>query len=296
MSDVTLLTELRYLDLDASHWYHQQIALEEGLLIDALDTLGIRAARRAWDDPLMDWRSAGALVFRSTWNYFDAMALFRPWLSEVTRSCRLINSGALIEWNMDKHYLADLGARGVAVVPTVYVSPTAPRPLAEILEANDWHDVVIKPAVGGAARLTWRGGMASLAADEAELARCLTQEAMLVQPFQRAIQSTGEVSVVVIDDHVCHAVRKRARSGDFRVQDDHGGTVHPHEATKAERRLALAAVAACPEPPRYARVDMLDGPDGPQLMEIELIEPELFLRYQPSSAMALARAIGRSLS
>jgi len=291
MSDITLLTESRYRDLDMSHWYHQQIALEEGLLIDALQSLGLSVDRQAWDDPLMEWRSTGLVVFRSTWNYFDCIAQFRAWLTEVTPKTHLVNPPALIEWNMDKRYLADLASKGVPVVPTVYVEVDAPRALSSVLDDTGWTEVVIKPAVGGAARLTWRANLHTAKMHEHAFLECLSRETMLVQPFQHAIEQSGEVSVIVIDGQVTHAVRKRARTGDFRVQDDHGGTVHPHEATPEERNLARAAVAACPTAPCYARVDMVASNGGPVLMEIELIEPELFLRHHPSAAGALARAL-----
>jgi len=291
MSTITLLTELRYRDLDMHHWYHQQIALEEGLLIDALMAEGANTERLAWDDPLVDWRSRDTLVFRSTWNYFEYIDQFRPWLASVAARSRLVNDATLIGWNLDKHYLRDLHAAGVPIVPTEFATPDAPRSLAGMLETTGWDEVVIKPAVGGAARLTWRANRHALEDHERELAACLTREAMLVQPFQQAIERSGETSVVVIDGQVSHAVLKRPRSGDFRVQDDHGGTVHPHEPDAAECALALRAVAACPAPPAYARVDMVASAEGPRVMEVELIEPELFLRHHPSAAALLARAI-----
>lgn len=291
MSDITLLTESRYLNLDMSHWYHQQIALEEGLLIDALEALGLRTDRQAWDDPFVDWRATDTLVFRSTWNYFDCIDRFRPWLDTVSTHTRCINDAALVQWNMDKHYLADLSARGVPVVPTVFVEAGSHGSLSGILGDTGWDEVVIKPAVGGAARLTWRANRATAESEAPVLQDCLRRESMLIQPFQRAIEHSGEVSVIVIGGAVTHGVRKQPRTGDFRVQDDHGGTVHPHDPTRSEIELALQAVAACPQSPCYARVDMVSSDEGPRLMEIELIEPELFLRHRPTSATALARAI-----
>ena len=114
---------------------------------------------------------------------------------------------------------------------------------------------------------------------------------MLIQPFMPAIVERGEVSLMVIDGAVTHAVRKRAAPGEFRVQDDHGGTVHPHEPLPGEIRVAEQAIAAVPGNVTYARVDLVDSLEGPRLMELELIEPELFFRHQPIAADRFAAAV-----
>lgn len=293
--DLTILTDPRYLALDPDAVYHQQIAREEGLLIDALDARGLRATRRAWDDPDFDWHSTRAAVFRSTWDYFERIGPFRQWLARVRTQTRLLNPAALIDWNLDKHYLGDLAAAGIAVVPTHFLEPGCGISLARVLADTGWDAVVVKPAISGGARLTWRACRADAATHEAALAECLGHEAMLVQPFEPAIEREGEVSVMVIDGRITHAVGKTARPGDFRVQDDHGGTVHPHAPADDEIDLARRAVAACPEAPLYARVDMVRAADGLRLMELELIEPELFLRFAPEAATDLAAALARAL-
>lgn len=118
----------------------------------------------------------------------------------------------------------------------------------------------------------------------------------MVQRFEDGILADGEVSVVVIGGGVTHAVRKTARAGDFRVQDDHGGSVHAHEPSASERAFAEAVVAACPQLPAYARVDFVRSIDGGfRLMEVELVEPELFFRFHPPAAERLAALIGEIL-
>jgi glutathione synthase/RimK-type ligase-like ATP-grasp enzyme len=120
---------------------------------------------------------------------------------------------------------------------------------------------------------------------------------MLIQPFQRDVLEGGELSLIVIGGRCTHAVRKRARPGDFRVQDDHGGTVHPHPATPEEIAFAESAVACCPSPPAYARVDAVRDAAGQlRVMELELIEPELFFRFHEPAARALADAIAKTLA
>lgn len=294
--DVLILTEDRYVQLDPNDWYQAQIAREEDLVASALGELGLQVARRSWADPDVAWAQCGCALFRSTWDYFDRFAEFSPWLERVSTATRLFNDAGLIRWNVDKHYLADLQARGVAIVPTRFIERGEAVSLAAIMTAEGWDEIVFKPAVSGAARLTFRVSVATVAEHEAMFARCVAEEAMMVQVFEPAIVDDGELSLIVIDGRTTHAIRKTPRAGDFRVQDDHGGTVHPHEPDAAERAFAEAAVAACPSRPLYARVDFVrTGRGAFRLMELELVEPELFFRFHPPAAQVLAQALAEKL-
>ncbi len=295
-TEIVILTEDRYLDLDLNDWYQAQIAQEEGLLVAALEGESLSVVRRPWSDPSMDWSQCGAAIFRSTWDYFDRFSEFEPWLEQVSRQTRLINDAALVRWNIDKHYLADLENAGVVIVPTRFVARGDATSLAQVMQAGGWDEVVFKPVVSGAARLTYRVGRGDVQAHEAKFAQCIAHEDMMVQAFEPAIVDTGELSLIVIDGHTTHAIRKTVKAGDFRVQDDHGGTVHAHVPSPAERLFAEAAVAACPTPPLYARVDFIRRADGSfRLMELELVEPELFFRFHPPAAERFAAAVKRYL-
>lgn len=294
--DVVILTEDRYVHPDLDDWYQAQIAREEGLVAAALEAHGLRVERRAWSDGDMDWTQCRGVLFRSTWDYFDRFAEFAPWLERVSGATRLFNDAPLIRWNVDKHYLAELAARGVPIVPTRFVERGDAVSLATIMEAEGWDEIVFKPAVSGAARLTFRANRASLAQHEPVFARCVADEAMMVQRFEPAIVNEGELSLIVIAGRATHAIRKTARAGDFRVQDDHGGTVHPHAPDAAQCAFAEAAVAACPALPLYARVDFVRAQAGCyRLMELELVEPELFFRFHPPAADALAQELAEKL-
>ena len=294
--DIVILTEDRYLHPDLNNWYQAQIAQEVGLVVAALAKLGLSVARRSWSDPAMDWSRCGAAVFRSTWDYFERFNEFEPWLGQVSQQTRLINDAELIRWNIDKRYLADLERAGVAIVPTHFLARAQATSLADVMQERGWDEVVFKPVVSGAARLTYRVGRADVEASEACFARCVAGEAMMVQAFEPAIVDTGELSLIVIDGRASHAIRKTVRAGDFRVQDDHGGKVEAHLPSAAECRFAEAAVAACPRPPSYARVDFVTRREGDfRLMELELIEPELFFRFHPPAADLFAAAVKRCL-
>ena len=197
---------------------------------------------------------------------------------------------------MDKHYLRDLAAHGVNVPVTQFIERGEATTLIEAIAANGWTEAILKPVVSGAARHTYRLNAANLDAHEPLLLELLREEAMMVQPFLGRVMTQGELSLMVIGGRCTHAVRKIAKPGDFRVQDDHGGTVQPHTPSADEIAFAEHAVAACPQAPLYARVDAVrDESWALSLMELELVEPELFFRFHSPAADALAAAIAERL-
>jgi len=295
--DVALLTDRRYTAASAApgDWYLENILADDRLLADALAARGLSSARVDWADPAVDWDAYRALVFRTTWDYYDRQAEFARWLESVAAK-RLVNDVATVRWNRDKHYLGDLARRGVAVVPTRFLERGERCELGAILAAEGWEEGVVKPAVSGGARHTHRFDAASAAATERIVGPLLADEAFLVQPFEPHILDHGEDTLVMVEGRFTHALTKRAKPGDFRVQDDHGGTVHPCTPSPEQVALATAALAALEHTPAYGRVDMVRRADGGwAVMELELIEPELWLRRHPPAAGALAAAIAARL-
>ncbi|MBX9624745.1 MAG: hypothetical protein K2X82_13140 [Gemmataceae bacterium] len=297
-ADVALLTDRRYVAADApdGDWYLGNILHEDRLLRAELGRLGLSSARVEWGRPDQDWSAFRCAAFRTTWDYFDRLADFSAWLDRVQRQTRLCNPPATVLWNMDKHYLADLEARGVRVVRTRFVERGSFPGLRDLLDETGWDEAVIKPCVSGAARHTYRVGRAAAAALDAVVRPLAAAESLLLQPFERSVLEDGEDSLMVFRGRYSHAVRKTAKPGDFRVQDDHGGTVRPHQPTPAQIDLAERAIAACDPAPAYGRVDMIRDYEGEfAVMELELIEPELWLRLHPPAAAALAAAIAASI-
>ena len=294
--DIAILTDARYETPDEGNWYVAQLLGEERLLLAGLEARGLRTARVAWSNPDFDWSRTRAAVFRSTWDYFDRFAEFSAWMDRVERGTRLFNAPELVRWNVDKHYLRDLAGRGVKVPVTRFIERGETATLGEAFAACGWSEAILKPAVSGAARHTYRLNAANLDAHEAVLRELLREEAMMLQPFFGSVLTQGELSLIVIGGRCTHTVRKIAKPGDFRVQDDHGGTVHPHTPTADEIAFAESAVAACPQAPLYARVDAVrDDAGALSLMELELVEPELFFRFHPPAADALAAAIAERM-
>ena len=295
-ADVALLTESRYAAGTAKpdDWYFSNILRDDELLQRALERLGLSSVRLDWSHPGVDWSTFRCLVFRTTWDYFDRIREFTAWLKSVQFQTRLCNDASIIWWNLDKHYLADLEARGVPIVPSRFLEPHRPENLHDLLDATGWQEAVLKPCVSGGARHTHRVNHDNAEAIQALLEPQLSAEAFLFQPFIRDVLDSGETTLMVVDGHVTHAVRKVPKAGDFRVQDDHGGTVHGHQPTREQIELAMRAMEACRPVPSYGRVDMVSDNGGQwMIMEVELIEPELWLRNHPPAATELARAVAK---
>lgn len=293
---IAVLTDRRWVRNERTDAYAQTIAREDGLIVAALKSANCEVDRVAWDDASVNWSAYTAALFRTTWDYFERFGEFSRWHEEVRTQTRLINSGRLVKWNLDKHYLIDLINAGVPTVATRIAEKGDAIGLEDWLRGTGWSEAVLKPVVSGAGRHTYRVSTDNASALDGVFRELLANEAMMLQPFMPEILSQGEISLMVMGDHVTHAVRKVAKPGEFRVQDDHGGTVQHCDVEDEHRALAKTAMSACPERPLYARVDMVASDSGYQIMELELVEPELFFRLQPDSAEVLARAIVASLS
>jgi glutathione synthase/RimK-type ligase-like ATP-grasp enzyme len=250
----------------------------------------------SWSNAEFDWSIPVAAIFRSTWDYFDRFAEFSTWLDRVAPVMRLFNSSELIRWNWDKHYLSDLQRKGICIPPTIFLEKGSRRSLFEVWRGSGWQHAILKPAVSGGSRHTYLLDEENVEEVSRIFSTLISEEAMLLQAFQERVVRDGEISVIVIGGKTTHAVRKRPKLGDFRVQDEHGGTVHPHTPLHEEIAAAERAVAACPEPPLYARIDLVADDTGTlAVMELELIEPELFFRFYPEAAELLADEIVRQL-
>lgn len=293
-ADIALLTDRRYTAPVAApgDWYHANILADDDLVRVALAHRGLAAVRVDWADASVDWTRFRCAVFRTTWDYFDRRDEFLAWLRRVERLTRLCNPADVVLRNMDKHYLADLEAAGVPVVPSRFIDRGGRIDLGTLLRREGWTEAVVKPCVSGAARHTYRVTPANAAAVDAVVGPLLADESFLVQPFLESVPLEGEDSLMLVRGRYTHAVRKLAKPGDFRVQDDHGGTVTERVPTAGQIELARRAVTALQPAPAYGRVDMARDDAGRWVvMELELIEPELWLRRHPSAAEAFADEI-----
>lgn len=290
--DIVVLTEDKYINPTEINTYNSNVLLEDQLVLDALKNAGLIAVRKSWSDPGFDWNSTKSIIFRTTWDYFDRYDDFSKWLKGVSKKTTLLNSANIINWNIDKHYLIDLKAKDVPVCETHFIKQGTATTLTKLHQQLGWQKTVLKPCISGAARHTYKLDSSTLEQHETVFQELIANEAMMLQPFQENILTKGEYSFIVINGIYTHSVLKIAKPGDFRVQDDFGGTVHNHIATKEQITFAENAVKACIEQPIYARVDVIiDNSNKLAISEIELIEPELWFRNNNDAATLLAKAV-----
>ena len=244
---------------------------------DALRAAGVSTDVVSWDED-RDWGAYELVVVRTPWDYFDRVTQFLDWAARVERETSLVNPADVLRWNSHKGYLAEFTAKSVPTVPTRLV-PGPSTDVADQIREVPWEEIVVKPAVDGGARHAWRGRR-----DDPSLSRVaerLTEHGdVVVQPFVPAIVD-GERSLVFLGGRFSHAVRKVPKAGDYRSQRHLGGREVDHEPDSAELQVALAAMAAAPGRLTYARVDLVDWEGAPVLIELEVIEPDLFLRDVP---------------
>ena len=296
--DLVILTDPNYISVKNPTPFIDNVLLEDRLVADALQKRELRVTRKSWDDPNFDWSSTKYAMFRSTWDYIHRVTEFSDWLQNVSEQTQLINSKKLIEWNFDKHYLLDLEKTGIAIPNTCFIEKGTHNTLKEIHEkAIDQQifnasTLVLKPCVSGGARHTYKIPVQAIAQYEEVFQDLVTNESMMVQEFQQNIVDQGEISMMVFNGQFAHAVLKVAKSGDFRVQDDFGGSVQQYNASKEEIEFAERTVLSAPELPMYARVDIFrDNDNKLALAELEVFEPELWFRLNPEAANLLAKNI-----
>lgn len=264
--------------------------VDEELLLEALQAVGIDARMVAWDDTAQ-WRERLPTLVRSTWNYIHAPDAFASWVREVAATAPLWNSSAVLLGNLHKRYLLELASRGVPVTPTELIAQGWHGSLQELCHSRGWHDVVVKPAVGAASFETYRYTRLDAEVD-AEVCAFARQRDLLVQPYLPSVEDHGERAMVWIDGEFTHAVRKTPRfAGGVEVVSEAIGM------SPAERALGTAALAPFAADLLYARVDVAPGLDGqPVVMELELIEPSLFLMQSPQALERLVVAVRRELA
>ena len=260
---------------------------EAPLVVQALDETGVHAELQPWDADV-SWGGYDLVVVRSPWDYFTRLDEFLTWVEQVAAQTRIVNPAGVIRWNSHKGYLAEMATQGVPVLPTLMLERGSSG-AAERLAACGWSDVVAKPAVDGGARETLRTDPCSAEA-AAHVERLVADGDVVVQPFAPQIEA-GETSLLFFGGELSHAVRKVPAAGDYRVQAHHGGTEHPHEPTPAELETARRAMACAPDRLTYARVDLVDVEGVPTLMELEVIEPDLFLRLDEGALDRFTAAV-----
>lgn len=267
---------------------------DSGKLLETLKSLGLSGKIVAWDDTTINWQDCKLIVIRTPWDYVERYPQFRQWLEYVGTKTKVWNPVGTILWNIHKSYLLELQEQGVPIVPTELILAGSIKKLSELLPDDFGNEIIIKPAISISAKGTGRF-MKDAPEAEAHFNHLIAAQDVLIQPFVPEIQQKGEVSMMYFQGEYSHSILKIAKKGDFRVQNNFGGTVEIHIPTAEEKEVAEKIFKVLSEPPPYARVDLLSTSKGPLLMELELIEPDLFLSYDPGAFMRFAEKIKREV-
>lgn len=273
-----------------------QLAPDDQLLIPALERAGIDAEPAVWSDDAVIWETFDGVVVRSCWDYHLRADEFHEWLDRLDASrLPVFNTVSTITWNANKRYLLDLASRGASTIETLVVPRGDVDQALLKLDAFARAKVVIKPAVSASGHETHALDLPLDRAAKATVQRVVEQSDTLIQPFADEVGRDGELSLVFIDGTFSHAAVKHAAADEFRVQVEHGGSVTPADAPQPIVDQAAAILAKAGDTPLYARVDGIIRDGKFLLMELELIEPNLFFELNDGSADRFAQALARRL-
>ncbi len=270
--------------------------IDDALAITELTRRGWDAVELPWSVPT-DWSRFDLVVIRTTWDYHDRATEFLATLRQIEASgTRLENPVSVVEWNLDKRYLRILEQRGVPVVPSVWGRGGTPAVFAALFATLQETEIVIKPNISGGATDTFRLRAPLGDVMLQQLTDTFADRDWFAQPFLRSVITEGEYSIFYFGGRLSHAIQKVPKPGDFRVQEEHGGEIIAIPASPDLRRVAERVLAAIAPVPLQVRVDLIRLDDGSlAVMEVELIEPSLYLRMHPDAPSAFADALEAAL-
>jgi glutathione synthase/RimK-type ligase-like ATP-grasp enzyme len=277
--------------------YNNNAESEDLMLAELLKEHGISYEFQVWSDPNVEWSKYSHLLIKSPWDYFDRYTEFKDWCSRIKHmGIPVFNDVETILWNSDKKYLQEIQDKGHKIIPTQFL-PKDQEVALETAFADFQTDLLIfKPSVSGGAKNTIKLKQGETASYETLVNDLVKEEEFLLQPFIPEVVAEGEYSLIFFNGKFSHAVLKSPKDGDFRVQHFFGGkitTIEPSEKMMEDSQNIINDFAQnC----LYARVDgvLIDGEF--YLMELELIEPYLFLFTSPEAKRNYMEALNAKLS
>jgi len=262
--------------------------------VEPLARHGWQVSTLSWRQTEQPWSAFDAVIIRSTWDYWNDVPAFLDVLARINRETRLANPLGLVHWNLAKTYLRDLDGKGVGIVPTLWLDGLDGQSASGCADRLESEQLVVKPVIGANGQDAYRFSRREEPSRWAGIAACFLGRACMVQPFMPRVLSEGEYSLFFFSGVFSHAILKVPAKGEFRSQEERGAeilAVKPEASLLQRGRQALAAVSP---PPLYARIDMVRNAAGDfEVMELELIEPSLYLRMDPAAPERFAQAIDR---
>lgn len=270
---------------------------EDLLLAKELEAEGLRVRLENWEGFDPNTAETGAVLFRTTWGYSSQVDKFKKFLKALSQSGLSVwNPLPLVRWNLDKKYLLELAHKGLPIVETEIHSGNKLPYLRQRMEDLEWVAAVLKPSIGASGERCIHLDREEDWARKIESLQAKPDEKFLFQEFETSILDEGEYSLIFIDGEFSHSVRKLPKSGEFRCQAEHGGSIQSGPTPPAALEVASRCLSALSEEPLYARVDLVHQATARYLiMEVELIEPELFMIQEPRAARQLAASLSKQL-
>lgn len=265
-----------------------RLTADDQLFQSALAAAGMDPVVVTWDAPAR-WSDFDAVVIRSPWDYYKRFDEYSAWLDQLEATgARVFNPVPLLRWNSTKRYLRALGESGLLVPPTEWIPQGETIDLTNLMRRRHWEEIVVKPTVSATAYHTYRIGPTVTADEQRQVDELTASREVMIQPYLAEVANAGELSLLFFDGEFSHAVLKRPKSGDFRVQTDFGGTVETITPPAPVIAEAARVLTAAPGRTLYARVDGCLVGGHFMLMELEAVEPCLFFEFDSGAAQRLA--------
>lgn len=270
--------------LDKGAYDSATVESEDDKLLNFLKEKGLNIEKVIWNDRDINWEDYSLAILKSPWDYFDLIEEFYHWLDHLeAKKVKLLNPIDVVRWNANKQYLREIEAAGLKITPSFFIQNQESINLEHFFEKFNTNKLIVKPCVSGGAKNTFKVNSGNVNEVNQKLNHLIQDEDFIIQPFLPEILESGEWSFIFFNGVYSHSLIKQAKPGDFRVQPAHGGTVHPQNPEAELIAVAQQYVTSFAQNCLYARVDGTFVNGEFLLMELELIEPFLFLNTDPQN-------------
>lgn len=287
-----MLKKVVLLSMDSLKNFHTY----DHLLVEPMKTQGWLAEEISWRNEKVNWSEYDAVIVRTTWDYQNDLEKFVSVLEKINSSTHLENEFELMKWNMNKNYLFDLYEKGVKIVNTIWEKTFNSNKAYDYFEELNANEIIIKPNISACADNTFRLSKENISKHINELEKTFEQREFMVQPFLENIIMEGEYSLFYFNGQLSHSVLKKPKEKDFRVQEEHGGIIKSIITSPEINRISENIIKKLSTTPLYARVDLVRTDKNEfALMELELIEPSLYLNKDKNSSIRFAKAFNEKI-
>jgi glutathione synthase/RimK-type ligase-like ATP-grasp enzyme len=273
---------------------HPDLFPTDRWLVGALSDIGYEARPVVWDDDSTDWSGFEAVIIRNTWDYYKKIDQWIAWLTKLEDfNVQLINDSAIIRDNIDKSYLQKLDLAGIAIIESTFIAKGSS--LEALLSTYIYDDMIIKPTISAGSYYTERFHKSQIKDIIKKYISLGQKYDLIIQPFLPEIITQGEISLVFFNHIFSHSIVKKPSEGDFRIQRQYGGIYDSYQPSDDLIKFGHTALTTLTTNAVYGRVDVIFLNGRPHIMEVELIEPDLYFDYHPLAKANYLTAIKQKL-